>query len=291
MQKILVSGATGFIGRYVIAALLENPDYQVIATGIEPIELSGYENTARLTYISYDLSRPISANIFDLFGCPDRLIHLAWPNLPNYDALFHYEENLPGSYHFIKSLIVHGLKYVTVTGTCFEYGMQNGCLSEDAPSLPLTNAYALAKNTLRLFLAQLQTKHAFELNWVRIFYLKGKGQHPNSLLPLLDAAIERGDSVFNMSGGEQLRDYLPVETAADYIVRIMAQETGVGIINCCSGVPISVRRLVETHLESRNATIKLNLGFYPYANYEPMAFWGDNRKLSRLLERSNRLWI
>ncbi len=56
-----------------------------------------------------------------------------------------------------------------------------------------------------------------------------------------------------------------------------------GIINCCSGKPISIRNLVENYLKKHNNAIKLNLSFYPYPDYEPMAFWGDNTKLKKIL--------
>ena len=58
-----------------------------------------------------------------------------------------------------------------------------------------------------------------------------------------------------------------------------------GIFNCCSGQPVSVRHLVEEHIAHRKATIALNLGQYPYPTYEPMAFWGDGRKMRKVLER------
>ena len=107
----------------------------------------------------------------------------------------------------------------------------------------------------------------------------GPGQNPNSILSQLDIAIESGKTVFNMSGGEQLRDYLPIEKVAKILVSIVNRRQKHGIIHCCSGEPISIRRLVEEHLQKRNASIKLNLGYYPYPDYEPMAFWGDNNNL------------
>ncbi|HOP41549.1 MAG TPA: hypothetical protein PLI53_10955, partial [Geobacteraceae bacterium] len=60
-----------------------------------------------------------------------------------------------------------------------------------------------------------------------------------------------------------------------------------GIVNACSGNPVSVRRLVEERITARGSSIRLNLGYYPYPDYEPMAFWGDTRKLSRLLDDSS----
>jgi nucleoside-diphosphate-sugar epimerase len=60
----------------------------------------------------------------------DVLAHLAWPGLPNYRGLFHFEHNLMADYRFIKSVVEAGVKHVLVTGTCFEYGLQSGPLSE-----------------------------------------------------------------------------------------------------------------------------------------------------------------
>ena len=83
-----------------------------------------------------------------------------------------------------------------------------------------------------------------------------------------------------MSGGEQLRDYLPVAEVGKLLCKIGLQSEVTGIINCCSGKPISVKRFVESYISSRGAKIKLNLGVYPYPDYEPMAFWGNTSKLN-----------
>jgi dTDP-6-deoxy-L-talose 4-dehydrogenase (NAD+) len=210
------------------------------------------------------------------------LAHVAWPGLPNYQQLFHFERNLMADYRFIKSVVDSGVKQVLVTGTCFEYGLQNGLLTEQVDPQP-SNPYALAKNTLRVFLGNLQREQPFVLQWARLFYLYGEGQNPNSLIAALDRAIDAGESSFNMSGGEQLRDYLPIETAAAYLSNILHNREFDGIINCCSGQPISVRSLVEQHIVERGASIRLNLGYYPYPKHEPMAFWGCAERLRQIV--------
>ena len=111
----------------------------------------------------------------------------------------------------------------------------------------------------------------------------GEGQSPGSLLAQLDCAIERGDEYFDMSGGEQLRDYMPVEEVAKCITRLIEHVGLDGIYNCCSGVPISVRELVERRIREKKAHIKLNLGHYPYPDYEPMEFWGGNSKIVNII--------
>ena len=122
----------------------------------------------------------------------------------------------------------------------------------------------------------IQRKEGILLQWVRLFYMYGLGQKPNSIIAQLDRAIDNGGSVFNMSGGEQLRDYLPVEKVARFLVSCVENKEIKGIIHCCSGDPISIRRLVEEHIAKRDAKIKLNLGYYPYSDHEAMAFWGVN---------------
>jgi dTDP-6-deoxy-L-talose 4-dehydrogenase (NAD+) len=100
----------------------------------------------------------------------------------------------------------------------------------------------------------------------------------------LKQALDNNDEVFNMSGGAQERDYLPVEKAAEYIAKISINDDFSGIVNCCSGRPVSIRSLVENYLRENHKSIKLNLGYYPYPDYEPMAFWGNNNKLRKLIE-------
>ena len=92
----------------------------------------------------------------------------------------------------------------------------------------------------------------------------GEGQNPNSILSQLEKALIENSGVFNMSAGDQQRDYLPVEKVAEYIVKIAVQKETEGIINCCSGVPITINELVESFLKEKNQSIKLNKGFYPY---------------------------
>ena len=275
-MKVLVTGATGFIGRHVVPQLLER-GHSVVAVARDAAKASGFSWFEHVRFVACDIHSRLESP-WTLFDRPDAAIHLAWPGLPNYKALFHFTENLPADYRFLSSLVEGGLARLLVTGTCFEYGMQNGCLAEDDPAQP-SNPYGIAKDTLRKFLQSLQRERPFALQWARLFYLYGPGQNSSSLLSQLDRAIDSGEPVFDMSIGEQLRDYLPVETLASYLVGLLQCDHCEGIVNVCSGTPISVRRLAETHVARRDANIRLNFGHFPIPDYEPMAFWGDARKL------------
>ena len=273
MQKILVTGSTGFIGNYVIEELLSK-NLSVIATSSNAKKAEQFSWFDKVEYIELDLNKfDNSINYFEYFKKPECLIHLAWQGLPNYKNEFHLTENLPQHQLFLSNIISNGLQDITAIGTCFEYGMQEGELNEEIECKP-DNAYAIAKNNLRIYLE----KFNINLKWVRLFYMYGKGQNAKSLISQLDKAIESNDEIFNMSGGEQVRDFLPVEKVAENIVNIATQNNIQGIINCCSGQPITVKQFVENYLKEKNKALKLNLGFYPYPDFEPMKFWGNNIK-------------
>ncbi len=273
-MKVLVTGASGFVGQHVVSELLKR-GHSVTTIGRDETKMRKFSWFGLVRFIEYDIHSPI-LDPYKKFGRPEAIIHLAWSGLPNYESLFHFEKNLTADYYFLKALVVGGARHLLVTGTCLEYGMQSGALTELNPTMP-TNPYALAKDTLRKFLQEFQKKHSFILQWSRLFYIFGKGQNSKSLLAQLDQAIDKGEDSFNMSGGEQIRDYLPVEVVASRLVLLIENQCVNGIINICSGKPISVLCLVKQHLLKRKKQIKLNLGYYPYPKYEPMAFWGKTQ--------------
>jgi len=282
-MKVLVTGATGFIGNYVVKELLKN-NFYVVTSGIEKKNIIPHNWLKRANYIQADLNESCD-DWCSFFNKPDMLIHLSWQGLPNYKELVHLERNLPNNYLFLKNMVENGCKIIVGIGTCFEYGMRSGQLKEDIETKP-GNPYAQAKDALRKQMEELQKQVDFNLKWIRLFYMYGKGQSPNSILSQLEVALEKGGEVFNMSGGEQIRDYLPVEKVAEYIVKISLQSKVSGVINCCSGKPISIRKFVEDYLKEKNKNIELNLGHYPYPDYEPMEFWGNNTKLNKALKFS-----
>lgn len=272
-MKVLVSGATGFIGRQVVQFLQGLGQCRLLASARNKEKLK----QLGADYIVYDLNQE-PRNCYDRLGQPEVLIHLAWEGLPHYQESFHLDRNQVNHYRFLRSMIEQGLPSLTVTGTCYEYGLQNGCLREEMPADPAT-CYGLAKDVLRRRLAALQKAHPFRLRWLRLFFMHGDGQPARTLISQVDRALAAGLEAFDMSGGEQLRDYLPAAEVAALIAKVALQTRHDGIFNICSGQPISVRRLVEGHIAAKRGRLRLNLGVFPYPDHEPLAYWGDPTRL------------
>lgn len=278
-MKVAVTGASGFVGSHVVRALAALEGVELIASSRSPIAPDRLP--AGVRHVAFDIASA-SGDAHARLGAPDVLVHLAWGGLPNYLSPHHLESELPAQYRFLRAMVEAGLPSLLVTGTCYEYGMQSGELDESMAGAP-GNPYAQAKAALREKLELLQASVPFALTWARLFYSWGDGQAPTSLYPLLRAAVARGDRSFAMSRGDQVRDYLPIEDAARDLAALAVRAPGAGIVNVCSGKPVSVRSMVEGWLAMHGWGIALDLGKYPYPAYEPLAFWGSRARLDELL--------
>ena len=279
-MKVAVTGASGFVGRHVMRAL-RMTGAEIVAvsrTSSMHIDHSGIE------VVPMDMAQ-CGSDPFSRMGRPDTLIHLAWEGLPNYQADRHLDTELPIQKAFLEACIRSGLKHLVVTGTCLEYGMQTGALHEDVPAHPITT-YGKAKDSLRRELERLQEQQEFGLTWLRMFYLYGQGQAATSLFSQLRKAVATHARTFAMSPGDQIRDFMQVEEAANCIAYLALHGIDGGIVNLCSGKPETVIDMVRRWLQHWNASIELQRGAYAYPDYEPFAFWGTRTKLDELLEIS-----
>ncbi|MDC3411684.1 NAD-dependent epimerase/dehydratase family protein, partial [bacterium] len=271
-MKITVVGGTGFIGNQVVKSLL-SLGVELIVTGRNLEKAKRFEWFDDVEFLPLNINEIENDDLCKKLAASDKLINLSWEGLPNYNKSFHFESVLFKQYFFLKKVVEYGMKEIIVTGTCLEYGLKNGPLDVSMQTNP-QNSYAVAKDTLRRFLVLLKNDYSFNLKWLRLFYMYGEGQSKYSILSQLEAAITNGDKSFNMSKGDQVRDYLPVEEVANQISNISLNNSGHELFNVCSGSPITIKELVENYISQKNVTIDLNLGFYPYPEYEAKSFWG-----------------
>ena len=125
-MKILITGASGFIGQNLIDILLKkNHQISIITRQLSNVKKFKWSSKVKifeknLLFLDKKDYYKISSN--------DLVIHLAWDGLPNYKDKIHFE-NYKISLNFLKKVIDSGIKRLLISGTCFEYGMQNGCLN------------------------------------------------------------------------------------------------------------------------------------------------------------------
>lgn len=278
-MRLAVTGASGFIGGRVVAEAVQQGHSVLAISRAGTASADSVRNGVE--WIAADILNA-GDTVLDRIAGTDACIHLAWGALHDFQSMAHVETEFPAQLRFTRALLARGVPRLVVTGTCLEYGLKSGEVAEDTATDPVT-PYGLAKDALRRCLAMPASSSPQSLLWARLFYIYGDCPGRRTLYMQLKEAAGRGATEFPMSAGEQLRDYLPVEDVARQLVRLAVAPRAQGVYNICSGQPISVRRLVEQWICENGWAIQPRLGEYPYPPYEPLAFWGDNRRISEIM--------
>lgn len=236
MHKVAVTGASGWIGRYVVKQLVAK-GYEVHATyRRSPLPLGG-------TWHQVNLLSGDEAIRFIEKVKPDSLIHLAWEAVPPhcYRSLSNYEwtrSSMALIHHFVRS----GGQRVVVAGTGAEYEWMEGILSETTSRDSYAHAYAASKNSLRVWLQSYAEMAGFSSAWGRVFHLYGPHDPGNRLVSAMITALLKKEEAF-CKYGRIYRDYLYIEDAANALVALLESRCQ-GTINIADGKPIQLQQLV-----------------------------------------------
>ena len=275
-MKVLLTGHSGFIGQHLLKNLFKKR-INLFVTKHNNIKVFGNKKI-NIIDLNNQLNKKDHLENFDL------VIHAAWSNLENYNSINHIKKILPENIKFLKNLIYLGAKNLIVLGTCFELGDCFGEIKEDQIMKPNTH-YGKAKKKLYDKLISLKKKKSFKLTWVRIFYIYGPNQRNKSIFTQLkNFDTKKNVSFFQLTEGKQLRDYMHVTTLAKKIVDLSFLNKNFGIVNVCSGKPISIKNLVLKWKNRFKWKIKFKFGAKKLKKYEPNSFWGSNVKLKSILK-------
>ena len=270
MKKILITGATGFIGRNFIKIkyLQKNILHCLTRKKLKSKKKIIWHETA------IEDNKKLKKLKKKLHGVKT-LYHFAWGNLPNYQSKIHMTEELKKQKIFLKHMIDFGIKKIVVTGTCYEYGLREGVIYNTYKTNPVVE-YAKAKVKLYKWLKNYQKKKTFNLIWLRLFFVYGNGQSNKSLLQKIIKNEKNGKKYFHLSKGDQIRDFINVKSAVKQI-HDYSKKFENGVFNICSGKPILLKKHILRIAKEKKLKIKLIFGKVPYLKYEPKIFWGLNK--------------
>ena len=274
-KKILVTGAGGYIGQHVVKDLLDK-GADVIATDIRLDDVDD-----RATKVQKNIFEE-NENIFTEMGSPDVCLHMAWRDGFIHNSEKHIED-LDSHYKFISNMMKGGLKQMAVMGSMHEVGYYEGAIDENTPTNPLS-LYGIAKNTLRQLTFLLGKNENVIVQWIRGFYIFGDDLKNNSIFKKIVEAEQEGKTEFPFTSGKNKYDFLSIYDMADQIAEIVLQDKINGIINSCTGQPMTLAEKVESFIKENNFKIKLKYGAYPDRPYDSPGIWGDATKINEIMK-------
>lgn len=279
MKKVLVTGAGGYIGRHVVSALLDM-GAQVIATDIRT---DGIDE--RATVIAADIFSN-EPGLYERLGSPDVCLHMAWRDGFVHNSPLHME-CLSDHYRFISRMLDEGLKQIAVMGTMHEIGYWEGAIDENTPCSPIS-MYGIAKDALRRSTLLLAQSKGAIVQWLRAYYIFGDDKRNNSIFAKLLAAAEAGKETFPFTSGKNKYDFIPVDMLARQLAASVLQTEVTGIINCCTGNPVSLGEQVENFIKDKGLNIRLEYGAFPDRAYDSPGVWGNAEKIQRIMKERER---
>ncbi len=273
-MKILITGASGYIGRHIINQFI-NTEHKIIVNDFSNpgIKCDNIEYNGKNLFES--------ENPYEETGRPDVCIHLAWKDGFIHNSNAHMEY-LSDHYKFIDKMLSAGLKQIVIMGSMHEVGYFEGAIDENTPCNPLS-MYGIAKDSLRRSSKLLAEKYNAVWQWIRAYYIYGDDKRGNSIFAKIQQAVENGKTTFPFTTGKNKYDFIHIDTLANMIAAVALQKEVDGIINCCSGKPVSLSEQVEKYIKDNNLNISLEYGAFPDRPYDSPAVWGDDSKIKKIL--------
>jgi nucleoside-diphosphate-sugar epimerase len=274
VKRVLLTGASGFIGRHAIPILVES-GYEVHCVDLASPE----EQEKKVRWHQADLLDDNQLRDVVTHIRATHLLHFAWFAKPG--EYWTSAENLRwvrASLSLLQAFTGNGGQRAVMAGTCAEYDWDYGYCSEKVTPLKPTTLYGTCKHSLHMMLKAFSAQTGLSSAWGRIFFLYGPYEHPSRLVASVIRSLLRNEPAL-CSHGNQVRDFLFVEDVASAFVSLLMSDVN-GPVNIASGRPVTVREVAVAVADRMSARELLRFDALPAPVNEPPLIVGDNRCLA-----------
>lgn len=277
-QRVLVTGATGFIGQHCLPRLVaSNFEVHAVWSKSKP----DIQQT-NVTWHQVDLLNTKAARDVISTVCPTHLFHLAWMATPG--VFWNSPENLrwlTSGLSLLDSFGKQGGRRALVIGTCAEYEWGHNTYSEYTTSLNPATIYGRCKLALALGLKAMADVYGFSSAWARMFSPYGPGDHADRFIPNVIRGLLKQEPVM-CTEGYQARDFLFIEDVADCLVALLASPV-TGECNIGSGQPVTLREIASVIVSQIGHAELVQFGKRPTPDNDPKSLIADIGRLQNEL--------
>jgi nucleoside-diphosphate-sugar epimerase len=289
MSRVMVTGASGFIGRHLLPACLR-AGHEVHAVSSRPAAGDSAMSTSQedIRWHQADLLDPGAVSSLIARVRPELLVHLAW--YAEHGRFWASPENVrwvESSLALMRAFAAAGGRRAVMAGTCAEYDW--AAIEPVRPDQPLPRChelrtpngsetlYGTCKRAANLVAERFAVTADLELAYGRVFFLYGPDEQPGRLVAQVTRSLLAGERVAT-SDGRQIRDFLHVADVAEAFAAILESDV-LGAVNVASGEPVTVRDVIESIAMHVGRSELLDWGARPRAKDDPEVLLADIGRL------------
>lgn len=276
MEKILITGGTGFIGKN-LHPFLSQLNAEIIILSDRCSYESGFDNIYLSKCDLMDFNE-VKKKLKEIKA--SHLLHMAWGMSPSDYNLVSNFDWLKGSMNLLEEFKKNNGRRVIITGSGVEYKWDYSCCIEGITPLSYDNLYASTKNILRDFAFAFCNSYNIEIAWPRIFFTYGPHEHQERLVSHIIVSLLQNQTA-NIRNGNIYRDYIYVKDVANIIVELIFNDF-TGVLNIGAGLPTKLADVggLIAEIIGRPDLLAIN---YPEAQLNRVVF-SNNDKLTNDLK-------
>ena len=272
MEKILITGATGFLGKEILNQI-KFTNYKCLC-----ISRNFFKKEKKISWIKSDISNLNKKIVKIQKFRPSVLIFLSWDKIPNFNSK-NCSENLNKSINFFNSIShINSIKKIIVSGSCFEYKKKDIAYENSKPFI--NDFFSWSKISLYNFLKIFCYNKNISLVWFRIFYMYGSNQRKEALIPYIFDQLKNNKNPKIKNVNNKI-DFINVFDVAKIFITTIKKKLPSGIYNLGTGKSTRILLIYEiickilkkkniNKIKKNNSRIDFkasNIKFNKYFNY------------------------